>query len=162
MPLEHHTALVDCTMPSSLCSSSLAPFTLLILSYILARGAPGTTSQIFSSQSCPRLRFVVFFLRFPPYCSVEIRLLNHDAQVIAPFLVVLRVANRSALTNNSIVSGNLNLGSIRFGGQGKSTGANRTLSDGFPVSSMEMNAETSGELGVRVETIVDEVPSRQG
>jgi len=43
-------------------------------------------------------------------------------QVIAPFLITLRVANQSALTSKTIVSGNI--GSIRFVSQGESTGGN--------------------------------------
>lgn len=41
-------------------------------------------------------------------------------QVISPFLIILRVANRRALTSDAIVSGNVS--SLRFDGQGKLTG----------------------------------------
>jgi len=43
-------------------------------------------------------------------------------QVIAPFLITLRVANQSALTSKTIVSGHI--GSMRFKSQGESTGGN--------------------------------------
>ena len=76
------------------------------------------------------------------------RLLNRDEQVIAPSFITLRVANRSALTGDTIASGTPNLSSIHFGNQGKSTGVSGALSNEFPVSSTEMNAESSGELGI--------------
>ena len=43
-------------------------------------------------------------------------------QVIAPFLITLRVANQSALTSKTIVSGNT--GSMHFISRGESTGGN--------------------------------------
>ena len=52
---------------------------------------------------------------------------DDDEQCIAPFLIVLRVANRTALTSN-IVSGNIT--SIRFRTRGESTGGDQTLSNG--------------------------------
>jgi hypothetical protein len=55
------------------------------------------------------------------------------------FLIVLRVANQSALTREAVTSGNV--GSIHFRSGGVSTGG--------PVSS---NGETSDRLDVGVET----------
>lgn len=78
---------------------------------------------------------------------------NHGGgQVIATFLIVLRVANRSALTSEAVASGDL--GSIHFRSGGGSTGGGETLPDpGHSMSHMEMNGETSGELDVGVETV---------
>jgi hypothetical protein len=55
------------------------------------------------------------------------------------FLIVLRVANQSALTSEAVASGNV--GSIHFRSGGDSTGG--------PVSS---NGETSDRLDVGIET----------
>lgn len=70
---------------------------------------------------------------------------NHgDRQVIAPFLIILRVSNRSALTSDTIISGNV--GSMQFEGEGESTSGNGTLPDEY---------STEGDGG----TPVAEVPS---
>jgi hypothetical protein len=54
---------------------------------------------------------------------------NHgDKQVIAPFLIILRVAKRRALTAEVIVSGDL--GSIQFGSRGESVGGNGNFFEG--------------------------------
>ena len=79
-----------------------------------------------------------------------------NAQVIASFLVTLRVANRTALTSDTVVSGNL--GSIRFRSQGKSTESDGTVLDGVPLGSMEMNGEVLGEGSVGVGGAIEEVP----
>lgn len=76
--------------------------------------------------------------------------------MIAPFLIILRVANRRALTSEAVVSGNID--SIHFRSQGKSTSGDETLSDGHPMSSVDHDGETSGELGIGVETGIEEVP----
>jgi hypothetical protein len=79
-----------------------------------------------------------------------------DEQVIAPFLIILRVANRRALTGEAVASGNV--GSIRFKSRGKSTGGDGTLSDGHPTSYVDPGGETTGEPGIGVETAIEEVP----
>lgn len=71
------------------------------------------------------------------YCSLMIVI----KQVIAPFLVTLRVANRRALTSTSIASGEV--GSMRFGGQGESTADDCTISCGNdPTSSTATNGDS--------------------
>ena len=76
-----------------------------------------------------------------------------DEQVIAPFLIVLRVANRTAITSKAIVSGNI--GSMRFESQGnESTDGGVTVPDGDPVGSVKADGENTGELGV----VIEEVP----
>lgn len=62
-----------------------------------------------------------------------------ETQVIAPFLITLRVANQSALTNKTIVSGDI--GSIHFR-QGKSNGGSGTLPGGQPTSSVDTDGES--------------------
>jgi hypothetical protein len=78
---------------------------------------------------------------------------NDDEQVIAPFLIVLRVANRTALTGEAIASGNI--GSIHFMSQEKSTDGGASFPDGDPVSSVNTSGEDPGELGV---VVIEEVP----
>lgn len=80
------------------------------------------------------------------------------AQVIAPFLIILRVANQTALTREAIVSGNI--GSIHFKSQGISTdGGNVTIADEDPKSSVDTGRENPGELGVGAEiAAIEEVP----
>ena len=80
---------------------------------------------------------------------------NHadHGQAIAPFLVIIRVANRTALTKEAIVSGNIS--SINFESRRKSTGYTGTLAE----SSTEMpSEESSGGLGAGAEMNIDEVP----
>lgn len=73
-----------------------------------------------------------------------------ETQVIAPFLIILRVANQTALTNDVIVSGNVD--SIRFGNHGRSTNANETLPDRNPASSTDVFGKPPGDIGLRVVT----------
>ena len=85
-------------------------------------------------------------------------LLNHDyEQVIAPFLIVLRVANRSALKSEAGPSGNF--GSIHFRSLGESTNGNTTLSGENFTSSTETNGGTPVEFGDEVGDTAEEVPS---
>ena len=60
-------------------------------------------------------------------------------QVIAPFLIILRVANRRALTSD--MTNFRTVSSARFKSWGKSTGV--TGSDVYPMDSMETEGETS-------------------
>ena len=80
---------------------------------------------------------------------------RRDEQVIAPFLIILRVADRRALTSETIVSGNL--GSIHFRSQGKSTVGNGPLRDEHPVSSADTHRGISQDLDPGAETAIEEV-----
>lgn len=75
-------------------------------------------------------------------------------QVIAPFLVILRVANRTALTSDTITSGAIS--SFSFGSQGKSTDYSGTLLDEYSESPIEMSGEISRGLGVGAAAAVEE------
>ena len=66
-------------------------------------------------------------------------------QVIAPLLIIQRVANKSALTGNTIASRHLS--SFKARSRGMSTGGNVTLSDGGPISSVDSLGVGSGDLG---------------
>lgn len=77
-------------------------------------------------------------------------------QVIAPYLVILRVAKRRALTNRS-VSGTVEF--IRFKSQGSTDYGDESLPGGDPTDEAGVNGETSGEVVAREESVVEEVPS---
>ena len=82
-----------------------------------------------------------------------------DGQVIAPFLIVLRVANRTSLTSKAIVSGNV--GSIRFKSQtNSSVGGDGTLSGGDLAidSTPDARGEVPGEYDARVDHAIEDVP----
>ena len=90
----------------------------------------------------------------------NIKTLSYDhgnKQVIAPFLIILRVADRRALTSNAVTSGNI--GSIHFESQGETTTGEATISDVYPTSSMGPDGETPDGPGVGVEpeTAIEEV-----
>ena len=66
-------------------------------------------------------------------------------QVIAPLLIIQRVANKSALTGNTIASRHLS--SFKARSRGMSTGGNVTLPDGGPINSVDSLGVGSGDLG---------------
>lgn len=78
-----------------------------------------------------------------------------ETQVIAPFLITIRVANQKALTSEAIVSGDS--GSIHFGSRG-SGGGSTTLPVGNTMSSMDTHGEFSGESSVENEITAGEPP----
>lgn len=71
-------------------------------------------------------------------------------QVIAPFLIIRRVANRRALTSDTLASRTTS--SIDFNSLGTSTSENGTVSDGDWITSMGAQRETLDELGAGTET----------
>ena len=75
-------------------------------------------------------------------------------QVIAPYLIILRVANRRAMTSK-LISGTAE--SIRFRTQ-VSTGGDRSLPDGDPVNATEVISEVTGEHVAVDENAIEEVP----
>ena len=81
---------------------------------------------------------------------------NYDCtQVIAPYLIILRVAKRRAMTSE-LVSGTA--GSMHFRSQGMTVG-DETLPDGDNVDWVGVNGEGPGELGAGTEDATKEVPS---
>ena len=76
------------------------------------------------------------------------------AQVIAPYLIILRVAKRRAMTSE-LISGTAE--SIRFRSQA-STDGDGSLPDGDPLSSTEWNGEAAGEPGTGDENAIEEAP----
>lgn len=80
---------------------------------------------------------------------------NHGGkQVIAPYLIIIRVANRTALTSDVITS--KKVAPLRFKSRAESTGGTGTLLDSDPVSSME----TNGGPTTWAENTIEEVSSQ--
>ena len=75
-------------------------------------------------------------------------------QVIAPYLIILRVAKRRAITSE-LISGTAE--SIRFRSQG-STDGDGSLPDGDRVNATEVNSEAAGEHVAVDENVIEEVP----
>ena len=67
-----------------------------------------------------------------------------NEQVIAPFLIIRRVANRRALTSEAVASGG---SSLRFGSRGETTDSDGTLADGAPTSSTDAYGEVLRDHG---------------
>ena len=82
---------------------------------------------------------------------------HHDTQVIAPYLIVLRVAKRRELTNKTITVGSAGIGSIRFKSQG-TTDDDTTLPCGSLTSPMRWGdeGEAPDEVDGRVEIGTEE------
>lgn len=74
-------------------------------------------------------------------------------QVIGPYLIILRVTDRRALTNEEIASASV--GSIHFVSQGSSTGDHGTLSGGGRIYP---SGEAPGGDPIGAESIIEEVP----
>ena len=74
-------------------------------------------------------------------------------QVIATLLVIQRVADKSALNSDSVVSKNFSEFKARSGGQ--LTVSSGILPGGDPMSSPSMNEKNSRELAVVVTTTID-------
>ena len=70
--------------------------------------------------------------------------------------MILRVANRTAVTSDDIVSESI--GSIRFRSRESSTGGDGTPPDEDSMSPADERAESNNELGIRGEGVIEEVP----
>ena len=78
-------------------------------------------------------------------------LITVNEQVIAPFLIVIRVADRRALTGTTTTSGNTSSTH-----QGKSTNGSRSLpSCVYPMNSVDSHVKPADRLHVGVETTID-------
>lgn len=71
-----------------------------------------------------------------------------ETQVIAPLLIVRRVANQSALTSNSVATGHP--GTFNFKSQGRVTSGSGTLR-GYPMNQSDRSAKSSQESGHRAD-----------
>ena len=90
---------------------------------------------------------------WPQYLKTGSLMRRRIGQVIAPLLIIQRVANKSALTGNNITSRHLS--SFKVRSRGISTGGNITLPDRVPMSSVDGRGVDFGEFGDRDETTVD-------
>ena len=74
-------------------------------------------------------------------------------QVIAPLLIIKRVANQSALTSSTVVTGpNV---SFHVGSRMESTRDSCVLPGGHPTCPSDKHEGGSGEIGLEVETTID-------
>ena len=74
--------------------------------------------------------------------------------MIAPLLIIQRVASKSASVATATISGNLDL--LEAGSQREFTGGDWALPSGNTAKSVDgRGMNSSGELGVRVETTID-------
>lgn len=88
------------------------------------------------------------------YCLRELPSDHGYTQVIAPYLIILRVTKRRAVTRESI-SGTAE--SIHFKSQG-STDGDGFLHDGDPANAVGENGEASGKPGAGDTFAIEEVP----
>jgi len=74
-------------------------------------------------------------------------------QVIAPLLIIQRVANQSALTSNTIATGHI--GSFHARSPGESTNDSGTLPGEYSLDLMDKRGKNPSELVVVVGTTID-------
>ena len=74
-------------------------------------------------------------------------------QVIAPFLIIRRVANKSAFTRDTVVSGRT--GSLKFWKRGNLTGCSGPHPSGDPTVSVDEYEMNSSKLTVGAESMID-------
>ena len=75
-----------------------------------------------------------------------------DEQVIAPLLIIQRVANKSALTSNTVTG---RISSFKAGSRGTSMGSSGALPSGDSMSSVDDGQTSSCEFEVGIETTND-------
>ena len=126
---------------------SYALYGITLLSWVVSWALESWVVTLFSGAvGSVQVRGVFTFLP----CDITSPSDHGCTQVIAPYLIILRVAKRRALTSQS-VSGTV--GSIYFKSQG-STDCDGSLSDKDPANTMEVNGETAGELFAGDENVV--------
>ena len=74
-------------------------------------------------------------------------------QVIASLLIIQRVANKSALTGNTVVSAHMS--EFKAETRGRSTGGSGDLPGEDPTTSTDERRTSFGESGGEVETTID-------
>lgn len=130
------------------------PFTLSFFYYISYAGLSTIGLLVSSPTPSAQVRFVLH-LHLPGPLPSRTSLSDHgNTQVIAPYLITLRVANQRALASNTI-SGTF--GSIHFGTK-RTTYSDGSLVDGSPVDSMEVKGEAPDEPGDGVVGVIEEAP----
>ena len=131
---------------------SYAIYAAALLLFIISWSVDSWASNIFNVVSgTAQVRALSTFLQWVPWTL----LFNHGCtQVIAPYLIIIRVAKQRALTSESI-SGSI--GSIRFRSQGSADG-DGSLPDEDPTNTLGENSEAPGELATGDENAVEEIP----
>ena len=124
--------------------------TLLVLGSLGTDDGEGPITNLFLA-ILPQTQ-VRAFLR-PRYLKTGSLMRRRIGQVIAPLLIIQRVANKSAFTGNTIASRHLS--SFKARSRGMSTGGNVTLSGGDPTGSVDCPGVDSCDLGVGIETTTD-------
>ena len=130
---------------------SCALYAVSVLAYTVSWATNSSALYLFNGLGGTIQVCVVFTL--PD--ALPLSLSNFDCtQVIAPYLIILRVAKRRAMTSESI-SGITE--SIRFRSQG-STDDDGSLPDGNPANWTDVYGGAAGEPVARDENVIGEVP----
>ena len=130
---------------------SYALYAGILLAYTIPYAVNNNVTTVFSGVICPVQVCVVFTI-----CDAVLVLSSNygSTQVIAPYLITLRVAKRREITSESI-SGTV--GSIRFRSQ-RTTNGDGTLAYGDCTDATEVNDETVGEVVTWDENAIEELP----
>ena len=143
-----HTAAATVVM---MLIESYALYAGVLLAYTISLAVESWAVELFNALTGAVQVRVVFTIRD----AVLVLPSNYSrTQVIAPYLIILRVAKRRAITGESI-SGTAE--SIRFRSQG-STDGDGSLPDGDLVNATEVNSEAAGEHVAVDENAIEEVP----
>ena len=144
-----HTAAVTVVM---MLIESYALYAGVLLAYITPYALDSWVVALFNGLIGTAQVRVVFTIRD---AALVLSSNQGCTQVIAPYLIILRVAKRRAMTNESI-SGTAE--SVRFRSQGSTDGGG-SLPNGDPVNAAEVNREAAGERIAVDENAIEEVPS---
>ena len=131
---------------------SYALYAIILLSWVVSWALESWVVTIFSGAVGSVQVRDIFTFRSP--CTITSPSDHGCIQVIAPYLIILRVAKRRALTSQSVPRA---VGSIYFKSQG-STDCDGSLPDKDPANTMEVNGEAAGELFAGDENVVEGVP----
>ena len=133
---------------------SYAIYAATLIAYIVPWALHSILDSLFSKVlGAMQVRYISTFPLM--HCNPGILPSDHcHIQVIAPYLIIIRVANQRALTTDSI-SGTI--GSMRFRSQG-STDGDGSLPDGDPTDSMEIYSGSAREPGTGDGSSIEEVP----
>jgi len=119
-------------------------------------------TMLIESYALYALAFLTYVVPWATYSYVAstVSKLLASAQVIAPYLIILRVANRRALTSD-VISGTGSIGSLRFDFKGQGTtvdGSDGTFPDCDTMDPMGVNSEAARGLGAGLDGAIGEVP----
>ena len=132
---------------------SYALYSGILLVYTILYAVNSWVDTLFSGVICPvQVRAVFTICDAAP---VPVLLSNYSpTQVIAPYLITLRVTKRREMTSESISE---TVGSIRFRSQ-RSTYGSGSLAHGDCTDATEVNGETAGEIVTWDENAIEELP----